>query len=157
MKYKVFNVEFDGIDKSAKGSIMHQIFAVAPNKYIPKARGLLSQIAYSKLYNRDSVYDVTEGYIANTLFVLLTVEEDDWNVRCKLTGEHEKNKSRSDMEGAVVYKSNSEAFEFAYNYLLEQYKDKYEDHFLTYNTSQMTPIQIINDVVEHLEELNKNA
>lgn len=157
MKYKVFNVEFDGIDKSGKDSIMHQIFAVAPNKYIPKARGLLSQIAYSKLYNRDSVYDVTEGYIANTLFILLTVEEDDWNVRCKLTGEHEKNKSRSDMEGAVVYKSNSEAFEFAYNYLLDQYKDKYEDHFLAYNTSQMTPIQIINDVVEHLEELNKDV
>ena len=42
MKYRVFNVEFDGIDKSGKDSVMKQIFSYAPNKYIPKARGLLS-------------------------------------------------------------------------------------------------------------------
>lgn len=156
MNYKVFNVEFDGIDKAGKDSIMHQIFAVAPNKYIPKSRGLLSQIAYSKLYNRDSIYDVTEGYIANTLFVLLTVDEDDWNVRCKLTGEHEKNKARSDMEGAVVYKSNSEVFTYAYNYLVEKFGDKYGNHFMLFNTSQTTPINIIKEVVARLEELNND-
>lgn len=156
MKYKVFNVEFDGIDKSGKDSIMHQIFAVAPNKYIPKARGLLSQLAYADLYKRDVDYQVTEGYIENTLFVLLTVDEDDWNVRCKLTGEHEKNKSRSDMEAAVVYDTNSEVFNKAYNTLLDKYRDKYEDHFMTFNTSKQTPYQIITQVVARLEELNKD-
>lgn len=42
MKYKVFNVEFDGIDKCGKDSVMKQMFSVVPNKYIPKARGILS-------------------------------------------------------------------------------------------------------------------
>jgi hypothetical protein len=152
---EVFNVEFDGIDKAGKDSIMHQIFAVAPNKYIPKSRGLLSQIAYSKLYNRDFVYKISEGYIQNTLFVLLTVDEEDWNVRCKLTGEHEKNKSRSDMEAGVVYSTNSEVFEFAYNYLLDIYGNKYSDHFMKFNTTETTPYNIITQVVERLEELNK--
>jgi len=154
MKYKVFNVEFDGIDKAGKDSIMHQIFAVAPNKYIPKSRGLLSQIAYSNLYNRDYEYEITEGYIENTLFVLLEVDEDDWNVRCKLTGEHEKNKSRSDMEAEVVYSSNKEAFRDAFAYLVNKYGEKYGDHFMMFNTSNETPIKIIKEVVKRLEELN---
>lgn len=154
MKYKVFNVEFDGIDKAGKDSIMRQIFAVAPNKYIPKSRGLLSQIAYSNLYKRDAEYLVSDGYIENTLFVLLTVDEDDWNVRCKLTGEHEKNKSRSDMEAAVVYGSNSQAFLDAYDELLDKYGSRYANHFMIFNTTHLTPYQIIQDVVKRLEELN---
>lgn len=157
MRYRVFNVEFDGIDKSGKDSIMHQIFAVAPNKYIPKARGLLSQVAYADLYKRDVEYLVTEGYIENTLFVLLEVDKEDWDVRCKLTGEHEKNKSRSDMEAAVVYESNSEAFSKAYELLYNRYKEEYADHFMRFNTSKQTPISIIKEVVARLEELNKNA
>lgn len=156
MKYKVFNVEFDGIDKTGKDSIMHQIFAVAPNKYIPKARGLISQVAYADLYKRDVEYLVSDGYIENTLFVLLTVNEDDWNVRCKLTGEHEKNKSRSDMEAAVVYESNMEAFLTAYEKLTAKYGDRYANHFMVFNTSEMTPFKIITKVVERLEELNKD-
>ena len=157
MKYKVFNVEFDGIDKTGKDSIMHQIFAVAPNKYVPKARGLISQVAYADLYKRDAEYLVSDGYIENTLFVLLTVNEDDWNVRCKLTGEHEKNKSRSDMEAAVVYESNMQAFLKAYARLTNKYGDRYGDHFMIFNTSEMTPFQIITKVVERLEELNKDG
>ena len=157
MKYKVFNVEFDGIDKTGKDSIMHQIFAVAPNKYVPKARGLISQVAYADLYKRDAEYLVSDGYIENTLFVLLTVNEDDWNVICKLTGEHEKNKSRSDMEAAVVYESNMEAFLKAYARLTNKYGDRYGDHFMIFNTSEMTPFQIITKVVERLEELNKDG
>lgn len=150
---KVFNVEFDGIDKSGKDSIMHQIFAVAPNKYIPKARGLISQFAYADLYNRNIDYEVTKGYFDNTLFVLLTVDEDDWNCRCKLSGEHEKNKFRSDMEAAVEYESNSRVFEDAYDKLLNMYDDK--SHFMKFNTSKTTPFQIITEVVNRLEELNK--
>ena len=136
---------------------MHQIVAVAPNKYIPKARGLISQVAYADLYKRDAEYLVSDGYIENTLFVLLTVNEDDWNVRCKLPGEHEKNKSRSDMEAAVVYESNMQAFLKAYARLTNKYGDRYGDHFMIFNTSEMTPFQIITKVVERLEELNKDG
>lgn len=153
MKYKVFNVEFDGIDKSGKDSIMHQIFSYSPNKYIPKARGLISQLAYTNIFKRDAEYLVSDGYLDNTLFVLLTVDEDDWNVRCDLSHEHELNKNRTDVEAAIEWKSNSEAFENAY----EQLKNNYHDdrHFMKFNTSKMTPIMIIKEVVNRLEELNK--
>lgn len=152
MKYKVFNVEFDGIDKSGKDSIMHQIFSVAPNKYIPKARGLISQLAYTKIFNRDVEYVMTKGYLDNTLFVLLTVDKDDWDVRCDLSQEHEKNKNRTDVEGEIEWKSNSEAFEYAYQYLKAIYGD--DSHFMMFNTSKMTPFMIIKEVVKRLEELN---
>ena len=153
VKYRVFNVEFDGIDKSGKDSIMKQIFSYAPNKYIPKARGLLSQIAYSKLFNRDAEYLFTEGYVQNTLFVYLTVDEDDWNVRCDLSHEHELNKSRSDVESEIKYKSSTQAFDYAYE-LLKSKMPQYSDHFMTFNTSQTTPIQIIKQVAAKLEQLN---
>lgn len=153
MKYRVFNVEFDGIDKSGKDSIMKQMFSVVPNKYIPKSRGLISQIAYANLFKRDADYVVTKGYMDNTLFVLLTVDEEDWNIRCDLTGEHAKNKLRSDVEGEIIYKSNSEAFLKAYTDLIRLYGD--EKHFMMFNTSKMTPYQIITSVVDRLEELNK--
>ena len=40
--FKVFNVEFDGMDKCGKDSIAKQIFAVDPNKYIINVRGIMS-------------------------------------------------------------------------------------------------------------------
>ena len=83
--FKVFNVEFDGMDKCGKDSIAKQIFAVDPNKYIINVRGIMSQIAYSHLWDREYVYNISKGYLENTLFVYLTVNEDDWNVRCKLS------------------------------------------------------------------------
>lgn len=152
MKYKVFSVEFDGIDKSGKDSVMHQIFSYAPNKYISKARGLISQIAYADVFKRDAQYEASQGYLDNTLFVLLTVDEDDWNVRCDLTHEHEKNKLRNDVEKKIEWKSHSEAFERAYEKLKSEYPD--QRHFMKFNTSQITPIQIIKAVVKRLDELN---
>jgi len=155
MNFKVFNVEFDGIDKSGKDSIMKQIFNVAPNKYIPKARGLMSQIAYAKLFNRNYNYLVTDGYLENTLFVLLTVDEDDWNVRCALTHEHEKNANRKDVEGKIKYKEHSEAFQYAFNEISKMNIDKRQ--LMTFNTSKMTPYNIIKEVVNRLNELNNEG
>ena len=96
----------------------------------------------------------TDGYVQNTLFVYLTVDEDDWNVRCDLSHEHELNKSRTDVESEIKYKSSTEAFDWAY----EQLKSKapeHSDHFMVFNTSQVTPIQIIKQVAARLEQLNK--
>lgn len=152
MKFKVFNVEFDGIDKAGKDSIMAQIFSAAPNKYIPKARGLLSQIAYTKLYNRDYEYTVTDGYLENTLFVYLTVDYEDWKIRCDISHEFEKNKFRSDMDGELNYSSNSAAFDYAYDVVKDKLQDKRQ--IMKFNTSEVTPYKIIKAVVQRLEELN---
>lgn len=153
MTYSVFNVEFDGIDKCGKDSIMQQIFSIAPNKYIPKSRGILSQIAYAKLFNRDAQYDVSDGYFKNTLIVYLTVNEDDWNVRCDLSHEHELNKNRSDVEAQIQYKTSCEAFDYAYEYLLKI--NPYKQNMIKFNTSELTPYKIITEVKNKLEELNK--
>ena len=153
MKFKVFIVEFDGIDKAGKDSIMAQIFSAAPNKYIPKARGLLSQIAYAKLYNRDYEYEVTDGYLENTLFVYLTVDQEDWKIRCDVTREFEKNRFRSDMEGELKYSSNKAAFDYAYDVLENKLKNKKQ--IIKFNTSEVTPYKIITEVVKRLEELNE--
>lgn len=149
-KFKVFNIEFDGIDKCGKDTIMKQIFSAAPNKYIPKARGLMSQIAYNKIYNRNYEYEVTQGYIDNTLFVLLDVDEADWKIRCDISGERLKNQYRTDMEGDVEYKSNCEGFEYAYSKLQEL-----GANVVRFNTSKETPYQIITKVVRIAELLNE--
>lgn len=148
--FKVFNVEFDGIDKSGKDTIMKQIFSAAPNLYIPKSRGLISQIAYSHIYNRDFEYKVTKGYLENTLFVLLDVEEEDWKIRCDISGEHLNNRYRSDMEGDVEFVSNTEGFNFAYDYL-----KSLGANIIRFNTSVLTPYQIIKNVIAILDNLNK--
>lgn len=149
---KIFNVEFDGIDKTGKDYIANQMKSVSPNIYCVKSRGLMSQIAYGKLYNRNIEYEVTNGYIENTLFILLTVDEDDWNVRCDLSGEHEKNKYRTDLEDEVKYESNSKVFVDTYNDLKSKYSPS---HFMRFNTSEITPIKIIKEVVKRLEKLNE--
>lgn len=156
-KFKVFNVEFDGMDKCGKDSIAKQIFAVDPNKYIINVRGIMSQIAYSWLWKREYAYEMSKGYLENTLFVYLTVNEDDWNVRCKLSGEHEKNKKRTDVESAIEYESSNDAFEHAKHTLFKALYDNglSSRHILELNTSEMTPYQIILKVVERLNELNK--
>ena len=132
---------------------MKQMFSVVPNKYIPKARGILSQLAYSKLFNRDAQYDISDGYLQNTLIVYLTVDEDDWNVRCDLSHEHELNKRRSDVEAQIKYKSSSEAFDYAYDALYKA--NPYKENMMKLNTSELTPYKIILEVKKRLEELNK--
>lgn len=158
MKFKVFNVEFDGIDKVGKDTVMKQIFSVAPNKYIPKARGLMSQIAYSHLNNRGYEYEVTKGYLDNTLFIYLTVDEDDWKVRCDMSNEKALNAVKSDTRNEVEmremrYEKHTAAFDYAWNKLKEL--GVKEEQMLTFNTSKVTSYQIIKQVVERLEELNK--
>jgi hypothetical protein len=152
MEYKVFSLEFDGMVKCGKDTVMKQVFSYEPNTYITNARGLLSQIAYAKLFNRDAEYKVEKGYLDNTLFVLLTVDEDDWNVRCDLTHEHQLNALRSDVEAPITWKSSNDAFEYAYDYLKSIYND--DRHFMKFNTSHTTPINIIKAVIDRMKELN---
>lgn len=153
MKFKVFNVEFDGIDKCGKDSILKQIFSLAPNKYIINSRGIISQIAFSQMFNRGYEYDCSQGYLDNTLFINFTVDEADWNVRCDITNEHAKNAARCDVERAIKYQESIECFKYAVEKLKEM--GVKEDHIMEFNTTKMTPYNIIVEIVKRLEELNK--
>lgn len=139
-----FNIEFDGIDKCGKDTIKSQIWYFAPGMYLPRARGLMSQLAYAKLYERKINYNVDLGYIKNTCFVLLDVDEQDWEIRCKLTNEPNTKFS---------YSKTREAF---FDALIEL-KTKYnvsDKRLFVYNTTYMTPFVIAKDIVSRLEYFN---
>ena len=152
---KVFNVEFDGIDKCGKDTLVHTMFKVFPNYCAYQSRGLLSQVAYSRLYNRSWQYPVTEGYIQNTLFVKLDVEKDDWLKRLEESNEIELNKSRTDVDFVSDYTRHNDAFDNAWievkNY---EPAKKYEDHFVCYNTTTMSAEEIAKSDAETLKSLN---
>lgn len=141
---KVFNIEFDGIDKCGKDTIKSQIWYFAPGMYLPRARGLISQLAYAKLYKRDVNYDIERGYVMNTLFVLLEVDKQDWEIRCKLTNEPNTGFTHEEM---------TRAFKLALYELKERFNVP-ENQILVFNTSEYTPYAIADEIKTHLEYLN---
>lgn len=143
MKLKVFNIELDGIDKCGKDSVRPYVFYLEPGKYLCRARGLISQIAYAKLYKRDIEWDGTD-YAKNTLFVLLEVNKHDWEIRCKLTNEPNT---------GFTYEEMTQAFKLALYELKERF-DVPENHILVFNTSEYTPYAIADEIKTHLEYLN---
>lgn len=143
MKLKVFNIELDGIDKCGKDSVRPYVFYLEPGKYLCRARGLISQIAYAKLYKRDIDWDAID-YVKNTLFVLLEVDKKDWEIRCKLTNEPNT---------GFTYEEMTKAFKLALYELKERFNVP-EDRILVLNTSANTPYAIAKEITTHLEYLN---
>lgn len=143
MKLKVFNIELDGIDKCGKDSVRPYVFYLEPGKYLCRARGLISQIVYAKLYKRNIEWDGAD-YAKNTLFVLLEVDKQDWEIRCKLTNEPNT---------GFTYEEMTQAFKLALYELKERF-DVPENHILVFNTSEYTPYAIADEIKTHLEYLN---
>lgn len=143
MKLKVFNIELDGIDKCGKDSVRPYVFYLEPGKYLCRARGLISQIAYAKLYKRNIEWDGAD-YAKNTLFVLLEVDKQDWEIRCKLTNEPNT---------GFTYEEMTQAFKLALYELKERF-DVPENHILVFNTSEYTLYAIADEIKTHLEYLN---
>lgn len=155
MTFNVFNVEFEGIDKCGKDTLKQEMFKVFPNVCAYKARGILSQLAYSQLYHRQWQYNISEGYIQNSLFVYLQIDKDDWLNRLQATNEIEENKQRTDVDFVSNYDIHQKAFDDAWLYLkMLDVCQKYQDHFLCCNTSQMTANDIANLVRQRLILLN---
>ena len=143
MKLNVFNVELDGIDKCGKDSVRPYMFYLEPGKYLCRARGLISQIAYAKLYKRDIEWAGTD-YAKNTLFVLLEVNKQDWEIRCKLTNEPSLD---------FTYEQMTQAFKLALYELKERFNVP-ENQILVFNTSAYTPYTIADEIKTRLEYLN---
>ena len=143
MKLKVFNIELDGIDKCGKDSVRPYVFYLEPGKYLCRARGLISQIAYAKLYKRKLEFDA-EMYTKNTLFVLLEVNKQDWEIRCKLTNEP---------NSGFTYEEMTQAFKLALYEIKERFNVP-ENQILVFNTSEHTPYAIADKIKTHLEYLN---
>lgn len=140
---KIFNIEIDGIDKTGKDSIKPYIFYLEPGKFLTRSRGLISQVAFAKLYNREFDWDALE-YTKNTLFVLLTVDELDWSIRCKITNEPDT---------GFTFEQMQTAFMHAY----VDVKDRFnvpDEQMLIINTTEHTPYVIASAIRNRLNELN---
>ena len=140
MNVKYSHIVFDGIDKSGKDLIRSYIFYMTNGKYTVTCRGMMSLIAYSKLYNRGYVYDTEKE--KQILTVYITVNKQDWLYRCKATNEHTD----------FTYEDHTAAFEEAYKlYISKGYP------IMKFNTSDMTPIQIAQLVVAKIEAMNNEC
>lgn len=140
---KVFNVEIDGIDKTGKDSIKPYIFYLEPGKFLTRSRGLISQLAYAKLYGREFDWDALE-YTKNTLFVLLTVDELDWSIRCKITNEPNT---------GFTFEQMQNAFMNAYVEVKDRF-DVPDKQMLIIDTTAHTPHVIASAIISRLNELN---
>lgn len=121
---------FDGIDKAGKELIRNYVNILGKYYYILNDRGLISNIAYAKLYNRNYSYDLSK--YKDILFVCLTVDKEDWQVRCKLTN-----------EPVINYEKNVEVYQETINYLRNN-----GIKIVEYNTSEMTPYCIAKHIIE---------
>lgn len=135
MRY--FQIALDGIDKTGKDLIRSYIFYLGKGRYICNARGIVSMRVYSKIYNRPYLYsDITQK---NVLNVLLTVDKEDWEIRCKAANEPLTN-----------YDEETRLF-------IEEF-DKLESkgyNVLRINTSIFTPYQVAKYIIDHMEKMNE--
>lgn len=134
MRY--FQIFLDGIDKTGKDLIRSYIFYLGKGRYICVARGIASMRVYSKLYNRPYEYDETTQM--NVVNVLLTVDKEDWEIRCKAANEPLTN-----------YDKETKMF----NDEFVELEDKGYD-VLRFNTSKFTPYIIAKLIIKHMEKLN---
>ena len=134
MKY--YNIFIDGIDKAGKDLIAYYVIHLSNFKYIVNGRGILSQLAYAKLYNRNDAYDLTQQ--KNIINVYLEVDKKDWLLRCKKTN-----------EPTLDYEKNIEAFQYAISVLSQV------NNVIRFNTSQETPYMIAKHIVDYVDSLNK--
>ena len=131
-----YYISFEGIDKSGKDIVRKYVNILGNYKYVLMDRGLLSNIVYSKLYNRDYNYDITQ--FKQWIIVLLKPEYEDWKIRCKLTN-----------EAYINYDENIKLF--------NQYAKELQNNgikILEYNTTKLTPYTIAKNIIENIEKLN---
>ena len=78
-------ITIDGVDKTGKDLLLQYVVRLSNHKYVIQARGILTQIAYSKIYGRPYKYDL-KLYKEDIIFYL-TGDLEDLQVRHKITNE----------------------------------------------------------------------
>ena len=136
---KYNSIFVDGIDKSGKNLIVKYIHNLSNHRYMAYDRGLLSNITYARMFKRDTQYDVSQ--YAPFIFVYLFCDEDDWNIRCKLTN-----------EPAIEYTKHRLEFDKTYDMFT-----KAGFKTLSANTSHITPYDLAKEIIRQVDELNKAA
>lgn len=133
---KYNSIFIDGIDRCGKNTLVKYIQYLSNHRYMVYDRGLLSNVTYARMFNRNS-YDL-EQY-KPFVFVYLTCDKSDWEIRCKLTN-----------EPPIDYDKHKAEFDYtAKQFELNGFK------LLRYNTSELTPYSIAKDIISKMEAFEK--
>lgn len=127
-------ITVDGVDKTGKDLLVKYIVQLSNHKYVIQARGIISQIAYSKIYGRNYEYDL-EPY-KNDIIIYLVGDLEDLKIRHKIT-----NEPKIDIERDIEI-FNQTAKDLHHKGLT----------ILRVNTSKFTPYEIAKNIVKYLEE-----
>lgn len=138
MKYDMICIE--GIDKTCKDLVAHMIWRMTDFKYIFVGRGLISMVAYAKLYNR--TYEYTRENAKHCIFIHLTTEKKDWIARCEKSNEK-----------PINFEENVKVFEDA---IADVKADLGDDlKLIEFNVSHDSLYHIAQQAIKYIEELNK--
>ena len=131
----ISRIEIEGVDKTGKDLIAGYIDRLSNRRYVVNARGLLSMMVYSDIYNRGYNYENELKDNKNTLVVYLTAEKEDLEIRHKLS-----NEPKIDIERDLkVFEDYAEVFEKAGITVLKC------------NTSHMTPYNVAKFVLSYIK------
>lgn len=134
MTYKYWNIEIDGVDRVGKNTLAPYLTFLSNYRFAIKPRGLLTQLVYSKKFNRSHEYDYT-SYKEHTIIVLLYADEEDLKERFWNT--NEKN---------IDIKHDMQMFNDTANELIiNNFK------VLKYNTSHITHYDIAKDILSNID------
>lgn len=133
---KITTICVEGMDKTGKGLIASYIKTLTNHKYIVFDRGLMSNLAYDKLFKRDQTFNIKP--FQSFFYVYLTCDFDDWKIRCKLTNEPE-----------IPFKIHHDIFEGLYNDFLDN-----NFKIIKINTSNCSPYKAAQLAIDEVEKLN---
>lgn len=131
----ISRIEIEGVDKTGKDLIVGYIDRLSNRRYVVNARGLLSMMVYSDIYNRGYDYSKELEDNKNTLVVYLKADIEDLQIRHKLSNEPKIDIER-DMK---VFDDYVEVF-------LEK-----GIRVLKFDTSKETPYSIAKAVLDYID------
>jgi len=124
----------EGIDKTGKDTILQYIYRFRKGRYAVYQRGNISNTVYAKLFNREKL-DRTLN--KNCLYVLLTADIEDLNIRFAMNNEPAIDKEKHIQEFHDTFYEMTEGF-----------------HRLEFNTSEYTAFKIAKQIIEYCDNIN---
>lgn len=131
-------IALDGIDKAGKSTLVKYLAQLSNFTLTILDRGPITNIVWNKIQKRDITYDLDMW--KNTVFIRLTVNKDDWKIRCKIHNEMPMPLTFEDMNRA--YDEEFLNFKNRGFYTLE------------FNTSEITQYNIAKEIIDYLNKLN---
>lgn len=126
-----WELEIDGVDKTGKDTLLRYLEVLSDYRYSVNVRGLVSQLAYNILYNRNREYRL-EDIPKQRKIIYLTADIEDLKARIEIT--HEPNfdvEEHLRVFDSVVRQLQLNGFTI-----------------LKFNTSKQTPYEIAKCILE---------